>query len=171
VFGDCAPTIDDYQYESVEIFVAQPGTRGPEGIWVVAAWSELDPFEHLAPMTDVEVAAIVEAFLQARIDGEGAEQYLGSPDDLQHFETPFMYATSTGAPYERAEFEIEDVEIEDQGPVGGAIGLKVRLFADGGQTVTEQTFNLEWHAARGRWLLYQHEGDQTTENGVPLPRP
>jgi hypothetical protein len=169
VFGECAPTIDDFHYESVEIFVAQPRKQGPEGIWVASAWSELDPFEHLAPITDVEITAIVEAFLQARIAGEGAEQYLGSPDDLQHFETPLLYATSTGAPYERAEFEIEDGEIEDQGPVGGAIGLKVRLFTEGGQTVVEQTFELE--AQNGRWVIYQHEGDQTTENGVPLPRP
>ena len=169
VFGECAPTIDDFQYESVEIFVAQPGKQGPEGIWVASTWSELDPFEQAAPITDVEITAIVEAFLQARIAGQGAEQYLGSPDDLQHFETPLLYATSTDAPYERAEFEVEDGEIEDQGPVGGAIGLKVRLFAEGGQTVVEQTFELE--ERMGRWVIYQHEGDQTTENGVPLPRP
>jgi hypothetical protein len=169
VFGDCAPTIDDSQYESVEIFVAQPGKQGPEGIWVASAWSETDPLTQITPITDDEIAAIVEAFLQARIDGEGAEQYLGSPDELQHFEIPFLYATSTGAPYERAEFEIEDGEIGDQGPQAGGIGLKVRLFAEEGQTVVEQTFELE--ERMGDWVIYQHEGDETTENGVPLPRP
>ena len=121
------------------------------------------PFEQIAPITDVEVAAIVEAFLQARIAGEGAEQYLGDPDDLQHFETPFLYATSTGAPYERGEFEVEDGEIEDQGPLGGSIGLKVRLFAEGGQTVVEQTFQLE--AAHRKPL-----GCSTSTKGTRAPR-
>jgi hypothetical protein len=45
----------------------------------------------------------------------------------------------------------------------------VRLFAEEGQTVVEQTFELE--ERMGDWVIYQHEGDQTTENGVPLPRP
>ena len=74
-----------------------------------------------------------------------------------------------GASVMRGEYEVEDGEIEDQGPLGGVIDLRVRLFAEGGQTVVEQTFELE---GRGdRWLLYQHEGDQNTENGVPLPPP
>ena len=45
VAGRCVPTIDDFHYETVEIFVAQPGKRGPEGIWVVSAWSEAEPFK------------------------------------------------------------------------------------------------------------------------------
>ena len=169
LFGGCAPTVDDFHYEAVEIFVTQPGKRGPEGIWVVSTWqSEVSTLEQIAPITEDEITAIVEAFLQARIAGEGAEQYLGDPDDVQHFEIGYLYATSTAAPYERAEFEILGDGINDQGPLGGGIGLKVRLFAEGGQTVMEQTLELETRAD-GSWAIYQHKRDQNTENGQPLP--
>jgi hypothetical protein len=33
--GTCAPTIDKFTYETVQIDVAQLGVRGPSGIWVV----------------------------------------------------------------------------------------------------------------------------------------
>ena len=126
----------------------------------------------------------MEPFLRARIDGEGAEQYLGLPTDnppgchpgstgCEHFETGFLYATSTGAPYERAEFEVTE---GPEWPFGDHMDLKVRLFADGGQTVVEQTFSLEGEMGQrpmspGRYPLYHHHGDQSTENGQPLPRP
>jgi hypothetical protein len=169
VFGGCAPTIDDFQYESVFVNVTQPDRQGREGLWVASFLAEAGPVWQIPPITEVEIAELVDAFIQARIAGEGAEQYLGTADDLQHFETGYLYATSSGASYERGEFEIEEGEIEDQGPLGGALGLKVRLFAEGGETVVEQTFVLE---ARGdHWELYQHDEDQNTENGVPLPRP
>jgi hypothetical protein len=169
LFGGCAPTIDDFHYETVEIYVTQPGKKGPEGIWAVSVLpSEVSSLSQIAPITDVEIAAIVDAFLQARIAGEGAEQHLGRVNS-SHVEIGYLYATSTGAPYERAEFEGEDGEIEDPGPLGGATGLLVRLFADGGQTVVEQTLNLEHQD--GRWVILQHEADQNTENGVPLPPP
>jgi hypothetical protein len=180
IAGGCAPTIDDFDYEAVEIHVAQPGMGGPEGIWVASAWNEVD-FYQVAPLTDAEIAAIVEPFLQARIAGEGAEQYLGlldstpgcQPDtDCFHFETGFLYATSTGAPYERAEFKIAD---GPEWPIGDHLQLKVRLFADGGQTVVEQTFSLEGEGGQrppspGRYPLYHHQDDQSTENGQPLPK-
>ena len=47
--------------------------------------------------------------------------------------------------------------------------LKVRLFAEGGQTVVEQTFSL-YGGMAGRWPLYHHQDDQSTENGQPLPK-
>lgn len=170
VAGGCAPTIDDFHYERVEIYVAQPGKRGPEGIWVASMWGEVDPFEQVAPLTDAEIAAIVEPFLQARIAGEGAEQYLGdlsAGDWLSSgwLAPGFLYTTSTGAPYERAEFEVVD---GGEWP-GGSMGLKVRLFAEGGQTVVEQTFSL-YPAMAGRWQLYHHQDDLSTENGQPLPK-
>ncbi len=169
-FGGCAPTIDDFHYERVEIYVAQPGKRGPEGIWVASMWGEVDPFEQVAPLTDAEIAAIMEPFLQARIAGEGAEQYLGdlsAGDWLSSgwLAPGFLYATSTGAPYERAEFEVVN---GGEWP-GGSMTVKVRLFADGGQTVVEQTFSL-WRDVAGRWPLYHHQDDQSTENGQPLPK-
>jgi hypothetical protein len=112
---------------------------------------------------------MMEAFLQARISGRGAEQYLGQVNS-SHVEIGYLYATSTGAPYERGEFEIEDGEILDLGPFAGAVGLRVRLFADGGQTVVEQTLTIEQDMRSGGvWALFQHDDDLNTENGVPLP--
>lgn len=165
-FGGCAPTIDDFHYETVEVYVAQPGRRGPEGIWVASTWGEVDPFEQVAPLTDVEIAAIVEPFLQARIAGEGAEEYLGdlsAGDWLSsgYLAPGFLYATSTGAPYERADFDVVDGgEWPD-----GSIRVKVRLFAEAGQTVVEQTFS----SGRGG-AFYHHKDDLSTENGQPLPK-
>lgn len=159
--GECAPTIDDFHYEAVDIFVAQPGKRGPEGIWVVSAWSETVPLEQIAPITGDEIAAILEPFLQARIAGEGAEQYLDLGDGFP--EPGFLYATSTGAPYERAEFEVAS----GQEWPGSWIALKVRMFAEGGQTVVEQPFSMDRHGAR--WALHPSRDDPGTENGLPLP--
>jgi hypothetical protein len=53
-----------------------------------------------------EVTEFLNGFLEARITGEGAQQYLNSlyPDILWEA-IPLLYPTSSGAPYERAEFE------------------------------------------------------------------
>ena len=73
---------------------------------------------------------------------------------------PLLYATSTGAPYERYELELV------QGPIWGAgyIDFKVRLFADDGQTVVEQGI---------RWVYWSPavptlSAASTTENGQPV---
>lgn len=166
-FGGCAPTIDDFRYESVAVYVTQPAKQGPQGLWVGSFISEVDPLEQSAPLTDAEIAAIVQPFLQARIAGEGAEQYIGGANDGSHVTPGFLYETSTGARFERAEFEVTS---EQRPPRGGWMELTIRLFAEGGKTIVEQDFALEGERG-GRWLLYHHPGDQSTENGVPLPRP
>ena len=171
LFGGCAPTIDDLTYESVIVSVTQPDQQGPNGLWVASIISDVLSFKQAPAMTEVGIAEMMEGFIGARIAGEGAEQYLGTPDDRQHFEVGYLYGTSTGAPYERGEFEIEDGETSDLGPLGGSIGLMVRLFAQGGGTVVEQTFSLELEMPDHRWVLYQHKDDHNTENGLPLPRP
>src|SRR5690606_4115255 len=164
-------TLDDFTYETAELFVTQPGKKGPDGIWVLSVMpSEAYTLRTNAPMTRAEVAAIVEPFLEARVAGKGAEQYLGDTDGMQHFEIGYLGATSTGAPDERAEDDNEDGTLEDLGPLGGSIGLLVRLFAVGGDQVVEQTLELE-KRADDSWAIYQHDGDSTTENGVTLPPP
>jgi hypothetical protein len=156
--GDCAPTIDDFRYETVKITVAQPVKQGPDGIWVVIRSETLEPIEQVTPPTEDEAVAIVEAFLQARVDGEGAEQYFGGGDGG----APVMYATTTGAPYERFEFE----RVHDWSWPDGTAGFEVRLFAEDGQTVVEQFFSLE-RDGDGRWGL--EPGSDTRENGQLLP--
>ena len=52
--------------------------------------------KHAAPSPDADQVAVLEAFLEARVAGEGAEQYLGSGlsrDDR----VPLLYATTSGA--------------------------------------------------------------------------
>jgi hypothetical protein len=152
--GRCAPTMDQFRYETVEITVAQPGLKGLSGIWVVTQWENLEPVEQVVPLTESEATAIVEVFLQARIDGEGAEQYFGGGGGW----APLLYATSTGAPYERYELE----------RTGGAEWpegwreFEVRLIAEDGQTVVDQSLLLERDGA-GRWGV--ETGSETLENG------
>jgi hypothetical protein len=178
----CAPTIDQFRYETVKIKVAQLGVQGPSGIWVVARWEMLpasdEPMtyallaltqrqiEQVAPPSDAEATALLEAFLQARVEGEGAEEYLSTPSG----EFPLPYATTSGASYERSEFELV------QGPVWptGRMEFEVRLFADGGKTVVEQPFVLD-RAAGGSLGLSFYSLEEfpvvTTENGEPVSVP
>jgi hypothetical protein len=175
----CGPTIDDLRYETVKINVAQLYRQGPTGIWVVTGWEEIEPFEQVAPPSETEITALMEAFLQARIDGAGAEgfadlaEYDPFADMRVDREIPLLYATSTGAPYERSEFEIVD------GPVWpeGRMQVAVRLFADSGATVVEQVFSLERDETGRLRLVYDFEptGPEgrpvlaTTENGTAVP--
>jgi hypothetical protein len=176
---ECAPTIDELHYETVAIDVAQLDHRGPAGIWVVTGWTTpppsdapitpySDPFgrqvEQVVPPTDADATGLLEAFLQARIDGEGAQEYLHStytPVD----EIPLLYATSSGAPYERYEIG------RQEGPVWpiGNLMVKVRLFAEGGNTVVEQPFYM-YREGDGR-LGLEYLGEGTTENGDVVPEP
>ena len=156
--GGCAPTIDEFRYETVTVTVAQPARQGPSGIWVVRSSEMVEPIEQVIPLTDVEATAILEAFLQARIDGEGAEQYLGGSD----WRVQLLYATSTGIPYGQFEFE----SVDDPDWPSGSRRFEVRLFAEDGQTVVEQSLALERDGA-GRWGL--ESGPETVENGKALP--
>jgi hypothetical protein len=186
----CAPTIDDSRYETVRFNVEQPAGRGPSGIWVVTGWELLEPaepgslYEHLypdfeqrqveqvAPPSNAEVTALLQAFLEARVDGEGAETYLhpreaegpAAPDE----EVPLLYATTGGTPYERSEIE------RVQGPVWptGWIELKVRLFAEDG-TVVEQSFVVVRQEDGRLGLVYGSPSSRvpTTENGQAVPVP
>lgn len=174
----CAPTIDKLHYETVAIDAAQLDRQGSSGIWVVTGWTMPPPseepitpnsdlygrqVEQVAPPTDEDVSDLVEAFLQARIDGEGAEEYLHSlytpPEEI-----PLLYATTSGGPYER--FEIEWVE-GPHWPAGG-LTIEVRLFAEAGNIV-EQTFSMH-REGNGR-LGLEYFGEGTTEDGEVVAEP
>ncbi|HXJ65703.1 MAG TPA: hypothetical protein VNN79_18250, partial [Actinomycetota bacterium] len=176
----CAPTIDDRRYETVKINVAQPDRQGPRGIWVVTGWEEIQPFERVPPPTDAEITATLGAFLQARVDGAGAEKFDIAVDDpfasepldtdtVDH-RIPLLYATSSGAPYTRSEFQlVGGPEWSD-----GSEQYEVSLFAENGQTVVKQKFSLERDQG-GRWRLgfdpmgLDGGGPTTTENGKAVP--
>ncbi|HSK94779.1 MAG TPA: hypothetical protein VLA76_12090 [Candidatus Angelobacter sp.] len=188
----CAPTIDDSRYETVRFNVEQEARTGPSGIWVVTTWELLQPadpvvpystfddlypdfdqvpVEQVAPPSDAEVSALLQAFLGARVDGEAAETYLHrhepdegppSPGEV----VPLLYATTDGARYERSEIE------RVQGPVWptGWFEFKVRLFAEDG-TVVEQSFAVVRQEDGRLGLVYgSQSGDlPTTENGQAVP--
>lgn len=168
----CAPTLDDFRYETVLYTVGQPARRGPSGIWVVTAWEMLQPGEQAAPPSDADVTALLQAFLRARVDGEGADEYLlpdGEAEGLPFVDgpAPLLYAATGGSPYERSEIE------RVQGPLwpAGWIEFKVRLFAEDG-TVVEQHFVVVRQENGRLGLVYgtasEYGDPPTIENGQAL---
>jgi hypothetical protein len=177
--GDCPPTIDATHYETVSMTVAQPVRSGPSGIWVVTDWSELAPstapasdlryhewvdrqYEQVERPSDVELRDALEAFLSARLAGEGAEAYLtqGFWTGRPHF--PLLYATTEGHPFER--FEI--VSIDGARWPAGVGTATVRLFAGGGDVV-EENISL-WPDPRGHLTMDTLGREGTRENGEPV---
>jgi hypothetical protein len=156
----------------------------------VTRWERLQPappgstFEHLypdfccrqveqaAPPSDAEVTALLDAFLGARIDGAGAEQYLHRHEEgwspPRDEEVPVLYATTGGAPYVRSEVE------RVQGPLWptGWMEFKVRLFAEDG-TVVEQSFEVIRQEDGRLGLAYGFQTGliPTTEDGEAVPVP
>ncbi len=187
----CAPTIDELTYETVSVNVSQPERRGPSGIWVVDRWEMLQstsdpgslsgliyptfvdqtqPVQQVAPPSDADVTALLQTFLRARVDGAGAEQYLLREPEESFFadrEVPLLYATTSGASYERSEIQ------RLRGPVwpNGWLEYKVRLFAEG-QTVVEQHFHVVRRDGQ-LGLVYGHASTDlpTTENGQSVAVP
>lgn len=170
--GNCAPTIDQIHYETVTVRIEQPIQKGPSGIWIVTRSAELPDsdapihdadwfsrqYEQAVPPTEAELLRFVEAFLDARVAGEGAEEYL-----LPFPEVPLLYATSGGASYERS--EVGRVEWGPQWP-DGAFRVTVRLFANAGDVMVEQGFTV-WLDENRRFRLGYYHGD-TTENGATV---
>lgn len=152
----CAPTIDELRYETVSLNLSQLAQQGSDGIWVVSRWRITAPVTQADPnVVKAAATAHLEDFLRARIAGAGAEGYVRVVRGDQ--EVPLLYATTTGAPYER--FEIELVS----GPVwpDGWMEFTVRLWAEIGETVVEQRIS-------GSPGELSHIPSETTENGEPV---
>ncbi len=99
------------------------------GVWMREGAEDRGP-ESTTPPSEAEITELLNGFLEARVAGEGAQQYLNVPEE----DIPLLYATTSGAPYERAEFEpVRGIEWPY-----GVRAFKVRLFA--GDTVVEQLF-------------------------------
>jgi hypothetical protein len=161
----CAPTIDDQHYETVSLDLSQLDSRGPDGVWVVSRWAMTAPFVQMDPnIAETEATARVEDFMAARVAGDGAEGYVDvAGDNHVSGEFPLLYATTSGAPYER--YEIERLS----GPWWpyGEMEFMVRLFADGGETVVEQP--IAWRDVGGARVTLVHDAKETTENGQAVP--
>lgn len=139
-------------------------TRGPwhPGKLHVAPSPSVEPTA--APSLESRVTELLNGFLQARVARLGAGNFLNNPSDA----VPLLYATSSGASYDRGEFErVPGIEW----PYGWT-AFKVRLFA--GDTVVEQLFFTSLSGPGG--LDYQYDGFRTdiaptTENGQPVGVP
>ncbi len=152
----CAPTIDDLRYESVSLDLTQLDRQGPDGIWVVSRWELTAPFAQADPaVVEAQGVERLDEFLAARIAGTGAEGHVQVDANTG---VPLLYATASGAPYER--YEIERVDWP-QWP-DAHMTFSVRLFADGDATVVEQ--EVRWDQGGGLWL----GSHSTTENGRPV---
>ena len=156
----CAPTIDDLTYEAVLLDLSQPDRQGLDGIWAVSGWTATQFAQTDPGVLEADATAKLEGYLQARIDGEGAETHgveiefvFPEPDD-----NPLLYASSTGAPYERFELELA---AEPSWPRAN-MAYTIRLFADGGTTVVEQTVDVWYSDGRSHYTV---RGDSTVETG------
>jgi hypothetical protein len=163
----CAPTLDELTYESVSLDLVQPDRQGPGGIWVVNRWRPTTFAQADPAVAEAQATGRLEEFLAARIAGRGAEGHVDVYADWLGREFPLLYATTSGAPYERFEFERVD---GPRWPYGGYITFSVRLFADDGATVVEQEIYSHWDGGvsagiEGGLAL----GGTTTENGRPVP--
>jgi hypothetical protein len=158
----CAPTIDDFRYESVSLDLVQPGRQGPGGIWVVSNWRPTTFTQADPAVTEAYATEGLKGFLAARIDGHGAERYVVVYADWLEPQVPLLYATTSGAPYERSEFERVS---GPRWPDGGYIYFKIRLFAKDGTLVEQEIYSTDdaGGLALGR--------TPTTENGQPVPMP
>jgi hypothetical protein len=117
-----------------------------------------------APSSAVD--GLVNAFLAARVAGYGAAQYLDLGNTTAD-NIPLLYATTSGARYERAEFK----QVPGKEWPYGWTAFKVRLFA--GDTVVEQLF---FAGPDSSGLNYQWDGfgteiPPTAENGQPVVMP
>jgi hypothetical protein len=147
-------------------FTHDPGTDTlTDNFGSVWAREGADPSpEPTTPFSEAEVTELLNGFLEARIAGEAAQQYLNVPEE----DIPLLYATTSGAPYERVEFErVRGIEWPY-----GFMAFKVRLFA--GDTVVEQLFFTPHDGRLG--LEYQPDGfgtdiAPTTEDGQPVAVP
>jgi hypothetical protein len=149
----CAPTLDDLRYETVSFDLAQLDHQGRDGIWVVSGWRLTAPFAQADPaVVEAQARERLKEFLAARIAGNGAEGYVPFGGDV-----PLLYATTSGAPYER--YEIERVKA---GWPTGYMSFSVGLFADGDATVVEQA--ITWLPGEGLSLDFL----STTENDQPV---
>jgi hypothetical protein len=163
----CAPTLDELTYESVSLDLVQPDRQGPGGIWVVSNWRPTTFAQADPAVAEAQATERLEKFLAARIAGRGAEGYVDVYAQWLVQQVPLLYATTSGAPYERFEFERVD---GPRWPYGGYITFSVRLFADDGAAVVEQEINSHWDGGVSVGI----EGalgmaSTTTENGQPVP--
>lgn len=162
----CAPTLDERTYESVSLDLVQPDRQGPGGIWVVSNWRPTTFAQADPAVAEAQATERLEEFLAARVAGRGAEGYVDVYAQWVDPQVPLLYATTSGAPYERTEFERV---AGPTWPYGGYIDFRIRLFAEDG-TVVEQEIYSHWDGGASVGIAGGLAlGGTTIENGQPVP--
>jgi hypothetical protein len=174
----CRPTLDPLRYETVKIHVAQPVREDATGIWVVTGWEMDEPAEQIAPPSDAEVKALLEAFFRARTRGEPVDAFVQAArndplaQELASREIPLLRTASAGAPYVRWDSTIVG------GPVWptGRMEIDMTLFTETDRTRVTQRFSVERDDAGRLHLVYASSWFErgtwrpsTTENGNAVP--
>jgi hypothetical protein len=151
-----SPPVPDPDAITLDLSIATGELVGSDGV----VWRRLE-----LPPLDPDDTLLLEAFLDARLAGGGAEHYLISEAVSV---PPLMYATTEGIAYER--YEIEPVLGYPLTPPGTPT-VEVRLFAEDG-TIVAQVFGVVARDGQ-RGLEYGREWDDmpTTENWRPVPVP
>lgn len=150
---------------AVSLLANRPGVAGPSPTPALTVAPSPSFAPTVAPSEVPNVTELLNGFLQARIAGTGAEEYLAVPESSSHF-PPLLYQTTAGARYDRA--EVEPVTGIEWPTVRSA--YKVRLFA--GDTVVEQL--IFWAADFDPPKLFYNKFGYTTdiapttENGQPV---
>ena len=154
----------------MRINVAQLVRQDAKGIWVVTGWEMLEPFEQVAPPSDADIAEVLDAFAQARIDGKGAEASSDFPEyDELAAERVARRSTASCLRQHRGRPE-GDLELEVvDGPAWpeGRMQVELRLFAENGATLVEQVFSVGRDETGRLRLAYDFQ--PTTENGEAVP--
>ena len=133
--------------------------EGPNGIWVVSRWATTAPFAQADPrVAEAEATARLEEFLAGTYRGRGRR-------GVRRGRRGLCDARRGPAPvrhdHRRALRAIRDRAGEWTAWPYGEMEFKVRLFADGGETVVEQLDLPD--APDGRSSSGRGHGDQTDE--------
>jgi hypothetical protein len=161
----CAPTIDDLTYEMVGFDLVQPDREGPDAVWVVSGvitstFDQVDP-----AVAEAQATERLEEFLAARVAGHGAEGYVDVYADWVEPQVPLLYATASGSPYVRSEFERV---AGPQWPYGGYVTFRIRLFTEDGSVVEQEIYS-HWDGGRSVGIYGGLAlGGMTTLNGGPV---
>ena len=162
----CAPTIDDCRYETVSLDLSQLDRRGPDGIWVVSRWAHDRAVRADGPprrrgrgnssawRTSSEHASRVRT-------PRGTSRSAGRLCDAQRGSAPVRHDRR------RPLRAIRDRAVSGPQWPYGEMEFKVRLFAEGGETVVEQPIS----STRGRLTRALAGVTETTENGQPVAVP
>lgn len=154
---DCAPG-EDHVYPAVYITLERLLREDEAGIWIVTA-VEATRVRQPKPASRKHVRRVVSRFLERRVSGSGAEEFL-SPEGQKEFGTDYgenpLYSPTEGAPYARYEIVFVGGPLWPDGSfeigvrmiLSSGAGLEDTLFVGSGRNVHGEKKLLVVHGLR-----------------------